>query len=215
MAAICTAAIIGYIALIAVGTKATSDGRYILLVFPLAATVAAIHLASAGDLLRRRWPIGLRRVAVAGVILVFPVLSLVTAAQAMPYPLAYASPLIGGVDGYHRVSCYGWGEGFYEVAEWLRARGGAPNEVVATNYRGLEPYYVGRIVPMKGVMKTVVRDADVVVLYRSALLRDMPSGIDDLKRELDTGGWVRHEVRVLGGTYFTIYEINRDEVLRQ
>ena len=195
--------IIAYISLISISTKTTSDGRYILLAFPLASIAAGIFVVDASRALAKRSG---RLCHPLALPLVFAFVSIVNSALAMPYPLAYASPLIGGLRGYHRISSYGWGEGFYEVALWLRKHG-RQESTVAVNYRGLEPYHRGPIIPLKDIKDRVAEKADVVALYSSPVFRDMPRGIDKIKSVLDRAGYEKHVIRIGGAVYFTIYDV--------
>jgi hypothetical protein len=194
-----------FIASISVGKKFSTEGRYILFTFPVVSMLAAVSLVSLGKKAYKKTNYTIGRFLIIIIIAFFPLFSLSEAVRAMPYPLAYVSPLAGGPDGYQKLSCIGWGEGYYEVKRWLEEHGRA-DDTVLTNYTGLEPFHKGRLLSLH---RTKNLDVDIVVLYNCPVLRNFPSATGKIKKELEEKGYPKHTIKILGSNYFFIYELKQ------
>jgi hypothetical protein len=91
------------------------------------------------------------------------------ALSALPYPLAYYNPLLGGTTAAPRVLLVGWGEGYDIAARCLNGEPGAADRVAAV--RGLSnfaPLFAGQT---RSTASYKPGRTDYVVLYISQLQR--------------------------------------------
>ena len=111
--------------------------RYLLPVFPPLALLAGLGLGGA-EAVRWRW----KGKAAVGVQVALALL-------ALPYPLLYANPLLGGPWVARRLLPLGWGEGMGMAARWLNGLPQAPALTVATTaVPPLAASFVGTALPL-------------------------------------------------------------------
>lgn len=175
--------IVFYIIMISLGAKKLES--YMLPIFPMADTLAAVGLLACLRWLARRWQRwrrGARQpathaifygLAVAGIIAVsFLWLRLV------PYYSAYFNPLLGGAKQASRWYAFGGGEGLDMAARYLNGKEGAEDLVVSTPYDDavFQYYFKGKAEPLRRKHWTGSwLLADYVILYFSYVQRNVPS----------------------------------------
>jgi hypothetical protein len=105
----------------------------------------------------------------AGAALALILLQAVAAAGALPYPMAYYNPLLGGATAAARVLLVGWGEGYDLAARWLNEQPGAAGlEASARSVTVFGPQFAGRTRSAEGYRPG---RTDYVVLYRNQVQR--------------------------------------------
>jgi 4-amino-4-deoxy-L-arabinose transferase-like glycosyltransferase len=126
------------------------------------------------------------------------------AGGAMPYPLAYYSPLFGGGPAAARMLPIGWGEGLEQAGAYIRAQPDGCDRPVAVFYGPvLRPFVCNRVVSLS--MLNVSDEAGYAVLY-----------IDQIQRGIypDETQWLLadpplHTIRINGIDYAYIYQLKQ------
>lgn len=113
--------------------------RYQIVIFPLAAIVAGIALATWLEMLEQQLP-HLRRYLFAG-LFTFVTLTGATSLFLTEFPLSYASSLLPMT--YH-IDVKDMGGGSYKAAEWLNTLPNAENLLIWTDKDGVCKFFVGR-----------------------------------------------------------------------
>ncbi|MBN1401199.1 MAG: glycosyltransferase family 39 protein, partial [Anaerolineae bacterium] len=191
---------LGFGALMTLGQK--KFDRYLLPVFPVVQTFAAIGLVGVSDLILGRWGQGLRRAWLRRLLPVALVLGLgVTVVVHAPYYLTYYNPLLGGARAATRTILVGWGEGLDVAARYLNALPGSGSARAAVRSQtDFAPFFRGETVDESYYDPATI---DYVVIY-----------LNEVQRQLDPELHARyfgvheplHVVRLKGIEYAWVYE---------
>jgi hypothetical protein len=201
-----------YVAMISLSAKKLES--YVLPIFPMLDTLAAVGLCASLRWLAQVWKRGregspqraifpaLYAAAVAGIIL-----TSVVWLRLVPHYSAYFNPLLGGVKTASRLLAFGGGEGLDAAAGYLNRKEGAADLVVSTPYdRAVFRYYFDGTAqpPSRKHWTGSWLLSDYVIWYLSYARRDLPSPeavalLESLEPE--------YVARINGIEYARVYEV--------
>ena len=172
--------------------------RYLLPVFPLLDTLAAVGWVALG----RRWrdaPTPRWLPAVLGFILAAGQFFLLWPTR--PYYISYYNPVLGGGKAASQVLLVGWGEGLDQAAAYLNARPDAANLLVGTStWFSFQPFFRGRALRL-GELPSLA-EPDYYLIYSNAAQRGLPSEIAQYLSRCHPERVIAHN----GIEYVRIYE---------
>jgi hypothetical protein len=178
--------------------------RYILPVFPILNTLAAVGLVK----VLNPKPLVPRHLSLVSNLrhLLFPAILLVQGALVVanyPYYLTYYNPLLGGMRGAERMVTVGWGEGLELAAAYLNQKPEASRLRVSAWYQStFAPYFEGEAISYSKE-KGKAMAGDYVVFYINQLQRRFPD--DELFRYFETRYQPEKIIPVKGADYVVIY----------
>ena len=117
-----------------------------------------------------------------------------------PHYLAYYNPILGGAKKAAKMFCVGWGEGFYEAAQYLNKKENPENITVSTWYDVcFQPYFKGKAFPTE-----LAKDrTNYILFYVNELQRnEFPELIDKYQTKYEP----KHVVKINGLEYVWIYK---------
>jgi hypothetical protein len=201
-----------YVVMISLSAKKLES--YVLPIFPMLDTLAAVGLFASLCWLARAWMRGregspqrtvfpaLYVAALASIILIS-----VVWLRLVPHYAAYFNPLLGGAKTASRLLAFGGGEGLDATAGYLNQKVGAKDLVVSTPYdKAVFRYY------FQGTAQPAGRKhwsgswllSDYVIWYLSYARRDLPSAeVVDLLESLEP----EYVARINGVDYARVYKV--------
>jgi hypothetical protein len=175
--------IVCYVSMISLGAKKLES--YVLPIFAMIDTLAAVGLLACLRWLARRWQrwrTDDARPQIDSVLYGFSVVAIIVLSfpwlRLTPYYSAYFNPLLGGAKQASRVYAFGGGEGLDMAARYLNQKEDAATLVVSTPYDGaVFGYYFDGISepPRRKHWSGSWLLSDYVISYLSYVQRDLPS----------------------------------------
>jgi 4-amino-4-deoxy-L-arabinose transferase-like glycosyltransferase len=163
-----------FVAFMTLGGKKQS--RYILPVFPIMDTLAALGLVYAGRWLSahalpgRGSPALWKSLGTVGVVLA----QLAMTAPTYPYYLTYYNPLLGGLPAAANTITVGWGEGLDEAGRYLSTKPNVARLKVTSWYAStFAPFFPGQTISY-AKEKEKALSGDYVIFYINQVQRQYP-----------------------------------------
>ncbi|NJP05052.1 MAG: phospholipid carrier-dependent glycosyltransferase [Chloroflexaceae bacterium] len=189
--------------LVLMSVPAKKFDRYILPIFPLVNTLAAIGLVWLFVVVRDRLRLWQPTQWVIGVV--FSVLLIINLWWYQPFQLAYYNPLLGGGQMAVETMYVGWGEGLEQAGQYIAAQPDGCDHAVGSWYElVILPYVCSAVMDLS--WSHVPGHVDYVVLYVNQLQRQIKTDVTELV--LQHGSLV-HTVQIHGIDYAFVYQLPR------
>jgi hypothetical protein len=167
--------------LIPMSLSAKKGERYILPIFPIVDSLAAVGLIGASSWIIGRWGRRLRSEVTSflrfGMPLILALLFSIGYLGLVPHYAAYYNPILGGPRAASRILVVGTGEGLDLAARYLDEKEDAEHLIVASFYpESFQEYFRGSTISLRyGPEDQGWLLSDYVVFYLSQVQRELPT----------------------------------------